>query len=449
MAANNIISTNVRQSIDDFDGIKKAIVSKGVDMSGIIPTRDYAEKILSIPTTGEAGEVEEVPVWEAPSDWWDIKKMVNDGVLEWDTNDGILAGTPIENIRYGMVFSDAQDTVALPAGYTYYLSDGSVYTTTFVTIHTWDRSKDRYCATRDYKIRAIIVVNTSGNVVIYSNGVYYLTAQPINTLYVYCGNCVITSLTFGSSVIAQYNQVIEAFDCNDLTTATSTTVGTFYYCFSLVYCKLPKMTTLLNNYFRNCYKLRKVVLPSNLVGMATYVFTNCYNLHKIEFNSTITTLGLNCFEGCYALPQEVFKTILSVFNITLIPGYCFRYNYSIKEINIPEGITIINGYAFNNCSSCETLTLPASLTLIESTTAVQYLNALRIVNLPQGFNVANLYLVHSYSLSLESVRQWPTKLKDLTGETSKTITISSYVYNQMTADDKAAFTNINWTLASA
>ena len=72
-------------------------------------------------------------------------------------------------------------------------------------------------------------------------------------------------------------------------------------------------------------------------------------------------------------------------------------------------------------------------------------SALEIVDLEEDFKC---------SISLDSctaitnAAEMMTKLKDLTGETAKTITFAKVVYDALTVDERAVARNKNWNVVS-
>ena len=57
--------------------------------------------------------------------------------------------------------------------------------------------------------------------------------------------------------------------------------------------------------FKDCRKLKQVVLPPTLTWIGKEAFFNCVNLQKVEFSSGINSIGYCAFRGCTSLRKVV------------------------------------------------------------------------------------------------------------------------------------------------
>ena len=105
--------------------------------------------------------------------------------------------------------------------------------------------------------------------------------------------------------------------------------------------------------------LRKVVLPSNIVGsIGSYAFQNCYYLNHINIPENITTIGNSAFNRC-----ELVSIVLPR-SLKNIEGNAFR-STPLEEILLPPNLEYIGSYTFADSKLTE-IHLPSSLKSIGS-----------------------------------------------------------------------------------
>ena len=110
--------------------LKTSIEAKGVTVpnEALIDTYDtYVDAI-------ETGGGEPMPAWKDPN-WVDIKQL-------YDDNFHFGTWTPAYSYRAFNLISATYDTLDLPAGFAYQLSDGTVYNDTTGHTHTWNKALD-------------------------------------------------------------------------------------------------------------------------------------------------------------------------------------------------------------------------------------------------------------------------------------------------------------------
>lgn len=302
-----------------FDDIADAIRSKK-GITGLIKAADFASEIESIPT----GE------WQPHPDWWDIEELVK------------LSSELDPSTRYGFVVTDSNNTIILPVGYEYRLSDESYYNlvnSSEAVIHTWDRTKDRLCSD-GYKTRAVIVHNSANRNVVVDH-------RSIDSIYVYFGNCSITSLSFGAAADPR-NYKIQAVKMSNDTNISTITASAFRYCFSLISIDIPRGTTTIDNSsFQFCYALKNVVLPEGLKSIANNAFYGCYSMTSIVIPESVTSVAANIFSNC-----------LSLVNVTVPKDFNFTISLSGSScMSVSSLENIIRNYADRTGLSTLTLTL--------------------------------------------------------------------------------------------
>ena len=249
-------------------------------------------------------------------------------------------------------------------------------------------------------------------------------------------------------------------------------VNCFYECTNLQRILIPKKVAYIGGYaFYGNNALAEVTFNADDLSMGDMVFSRCINLGTINWGSGIIKLGKATFSYCVKLTAlNIPNNVLSLGNsytfesctgitsvtfeegspITVIPPNCFSYCSSLTDVVIPSGVTTLGNAAFYTCNRMKHITLPNTLTSINCTVATTNntfagCSALEVVDLEEDFNCS--ISLDSCSV-LTNAAEMLTKLKDLTGETAKTITFAKAVYDSLTADEIAVATNKNWNVVS-
>lgn len=251
--------------------------------------------------------------WRPHPDWWPVKEYVNTSRVPW-------LETPLENVRYGYVVPDSNNTIKLESGYDYYLSDGSYYylsgifddegDSIFIT-HVWDRTRDKDCSD-GYKTRAVIICGESRDVWMVFPA---YSSSGVDCMYVYFGDCNITQAIFGSSSAEYSNKTIKSIEVSNTTTCDT---GAFSN----------------GNAFRNCLSLESIILPEGIKNIGAYAFYNNSALRSITLPESVTSIGAYTFWNCTGM--------VSAF--------------------LPAGLTSI-GNAFSNCSVLISVSAPVGFNL--------------------------------------------------------------------------------------
>ena len=182
-------------------------------------------------------------------------------------------------------------------------------------------------------------------------------------------------------------------------------------------------TSIGDNLFQSCSSLVNVEVPV----FANYMFNNCTNLKSAISTQAMNTTGNEVFYGCTALESAV------VANGTTTIGYCiFDGCKALKTVYLPSSITTATNSSLTSTSS--------------SYYAFYNCTALEDVQLGQDWNMS-LRLDVSNNLTVDSMVAMFNSLKDLTGDTAKTLTLGKTNLAKLTNEQKAVATNKNWTLA--
>lgn len=205
-------------------------------------------------------------------------------------------------------------------------------------------------------------------------------------------------------------------------------------------------------YFSGCTNLEKVtILNSNINGgFGGNVFSGCKNLTTVILPENATKIDVSMFYGNSKLNNLNLPNSLES-----IGSRAFYNCSSLTSIYLPNKITTIKDAAFYGCTSLKSIYLPSSITTITdnnltSTSSSYYVfyncTALEDVQLGQDWNMS-LRLNVSNNLTVDSMVAMFNSLKDLTGETAKTLTLGETNLAKLTDEQKAIAINKNWTLA--
>lgn len=133
---------------------------------------------------------------------------------------------------------------------------------------------------------------------------------------------------------------------------------------------VPNTVTSLSATFYKCSKLKKVILPENLISLQSSTFENCTSLTDIIIPDSITEMSYKTWSGRKYDCDAIFSNCTKLKNVTLsknmkyIPYNMFYNCTSLENINIPNKVSSIGAEAFYNCTSLKSISLPYSLQYI-------------------------------------------------------------------------------------
>ena len=145
----------------------------------------------------------------------------------------------------------------------------------------------------------------------------------------------------------------------------------------------PSVVQIEDEAFRDCTKLRDVVLNEGLLSMSKAVFSGCTSLESITLSSTISEIGNHAFDGCINLKDIVFNEGLQMIGSHVFYGCkslqrsdlpstlieignsAFGYCTQLKEVVFNGGLQIIRCYAFDRCNSLRRVTLPSTVSEVQ------------------------------------------------------------------------------------
>lgn len=124
--------------------------------------------------------------------------------------------------------------------------------------------------------------------------------------------------------------------------------------------------------------LEKVILPTNLTTLVDNAFAGCKKLKGLELPPSLKTIGQNAFDGCKSLDELVLPS-----SVNSIGSFAFANCSSLKTLKLPEGVKSIGESFFENCTSLEKVSIPSTVTYF-GTNAFKNCTELRSVIVPNG-----------------------------------------------------------------
>ena len=227
--------------------------------------------------------------------------------------------------------------------------------------------------------------------------------------------------------------------------------------------ELPLLTTIYSG-FANCSKIEIINLSKISFENTTNVgglFTGCSLLERVIFKNGIKINNASnsfSFNGCVKL--KTFNLESAEFKKATGMAYMFYRCGELQEINLQSLSTdIMSDFsgAFHSCSNLEVLKLNNAT--FESATTLNNgfaygANKLTDLYLPNTAKMAISINFATNPLTYESMLRIANWLKDLSGETTQTVTFKTSAYNALTSEQKAELEGIivtqkGWVLATA
>ena len=211
----------------------------------------------------------------------------------------------------------------------------------------------------------------------------------------------------------------------------------------------------IKNYaFDNCTNLTNINFETDdiVIFPSHYGFSRCSSLDNNEVMKIIDHLYSNaytigCFNGCIGITDI----------ITSKSGeYMFRGCTNLVHCKVLESVTYMYAGMFAECTSLVSIELPATINSVTTYALTQNITYssyflckctnLETVSVGEGWNMS-MRLDVTTKLTVDSMVGIFNNLKDLTGETAKTLTLGSTNLAKLTDEQKAIAINKNWTLA--
>lgn len=396
-----------------------------------------------------------------------------------------------------LLMTDTFDSIALKGAVAYKTSDEKFYTSTYNTevTHTWDRTKDTVNA-EGVKTRWVIFYNP--NTGLYNANQYYdviatiwdnnsdLTRYGSSYLYQKIRNVryikfINRSGTVNFSGAFRNLNLLEQIDGTESLIINS--VGLESLCssnYSLL--KIPEFAGIdisakvLSSAFSNCYKVKEI---PNWIYNSIKDLTSIQNIGSLFYSTSISKiedLDLSNFSSSndvyYLFGQN--QKLKSVGNLMLGTGsvsYAFqdcimletieyldisnmnKVNYffsgctSLKKINLSETktITSFTGF-FSGCRSLESINnldfdlCTSASSMFSNCSSLMEIENITNINVALSFSDCNL-------LSHDTLIRILNALVDLTGQTSKTLTLGTINKSKLTDEELQIAINKNWSVS--
>ncbi|WP_392537293.1 leucine-rich repeat domain-containing protein [Legionella sp. 227] len=186
--------------------------------------------------------------------------------------------------------------------------------------------------------------------------------------------------------------------------AGATTIGAeaFRDCSKLKYLIIPKgVVSIQMSAFIHCSELQSIVLPPGLTSIEGYAFYGCSGIRNLIIPKGVTRIPMRTFHECSGL-----ESIIIPQGVTTIEFGAFYGCSGLQSIIIPEGVTSIGPSAFNGCSQLQRITIPKevssignqsfmecsklqNITIPEQVTSINYeafygCRSLQTISIPEG-----------------------------------------------------------------
>ena len=301
--------------------------------------------------------------------------------------------------------------------------------------------------------------------------------------YIFSGDVNVTSASLPSTLVSLNDYSFDG--CTALTdTALNDNVSVIpAYCFrktALTSFSMPRGLKEIKNYgFKTCGNLQSISFKKgdgvSYISLGNYAFEDCTSLESINFETADTMIYPSSygFSNCTSLGNDAAMEIANHLYTDAVTQNCFSGCTGITDVTIPkagnrmfvgcknlthckilDGETCIYTGLFNGCTSLTSIELPATIASVTSNaltnTGTSYFlyncTNLESVTVGEGWNMS-MRLDVSSNLTVDSMVSIFNNLKDLTGETAKTLTLGSTNLLKLTDEQRAIATNKNWTLA--
>nr|WP_303997384.1 leucine-rich repeat protein [Ruminococcus bromii] len=199
-------------------------------------------------------------------------------------------------------------------------------------------------------------------------GIAYIQATTTNGIR---GTCKITVLPYSAERIKNTNQIIlKKYYLNDSEVKVPNKVGD------------SNVTEIGANCFRNCNKIKSVVISDGIKVIGDKAFIDCKNIKNIYIPDSVEKIGEGTFSGCESIesidiPDKVKEIGSSSFshcenlkdvklptNLQRINPYLFYWCLNLKSVVIPDNVTSIGEQSFFRCESLNTVEIGKNVTFI-------------------------------------------------------------------------------------
>ena len=221
----------------------------------------------------------------------------------------------------------------------------------------------------------------------------------------------------------------------------------FDSCVSLMYAKLPSLTSMNNctGMFQNCSSLQSVTLPElPSVINCTVMFYGCSSLQSVTLPELPSVQNpANMFLNCSSLQSITLPSLPSVTNCQGMFNNCSSLQSLYLDMPNCENFT----NSFYGCNKLHTVELVDVRKATGLTNSFINCSSLENVTCVEELPKCNISFNTSSKLTLESITNIITHLPDLSAESSKTLTLHATTKSLLTESLIAEATNKNWIIA--
>ena len=151
------------------------------------------------------------------------------------------------------------------------------------------------------------------------------------------------------------------------------------------------VTSIRNNAFAKCERLKSITLPNDLTSIEFGVFQLCASLESIVIPARVTEIGDLAFRICRGLTSinvdEANETYKSIDGVLFTKDgkalIAYPAGKSETSYTIPDGVTTIASCAFESCIGLTSIYIPESVTNIGNSAFCGCQNLVS-VNIPNG-----------------------------------------------------------------
>ena len=199
----------------------------------------------------------------------------------------------------------------------------------------------------------------------------------------------------------------------------------------------------MKNMFDNCSNLTTIpLLDTSKVTNMGYMFSNCENLTTIPQLDTSNVTYMSCmFFRCSHLTTIPLLDTNSVTTMQMMFNYCSNLT-TIPSLDTSNVTSMDRMFArcssLTSIPSLDTSNVIRMSLMLSGCSNIEYIHLLNIST--------DLSIIDCTKMEKEAIVEVLNNLKDLTGSTSRRLTLGSTLLAKLTDDDKAIATNKNWTL---
>lgn len=165
--------------------------------------------------------------------------------------------------------------------------------------------------------------------------------------------------------------------CSDVKSVhiSNGTIGDYAFngCSAVEDLKIENSTSIGASAFKDCEKVKELVLPKDLTYIGDEAFKNLKKITSVVIPDNVTTIGYAAFYNCEELKTLVIGSGVETWNKTTYyndyqtgayESFSFEGCTSLTDVTVRHGAKAIGSYAFYNCAAITKIDLPASVTTV-------------------------------------------------------------------------------------